>query len=81
VLARLGQIEMEAGDTAAAAGRFAEASELAPGWPMVWLLRAQLLLRAGEPERARPFLERAAALDPAGPEGAQARRWLSAIGR
>jgi hypothetical protein len=48
---------------------------------MVWLLRAQLLLRAGEPERARPFLERAAALDPAGPEGAQARRWLSAIGR
>jgi len=79
VLARLGQIEMEAGDSAAAAGRFAEATELAPGWPTAWLLRAQLLLRAGEHERARPLLERAAALDPAGPEGAQARRWLSAL--
>jgi len=79
ILARLGQIEMEAGDTASAAGRFAEATELAPGWAMLWVLRAQLLLRTGEPEKARPFLERAAGLDPGGPAGAQARRWLGGI--
>lgn len=79
ISSRLGQIEIAAGRVADAEGHLSRATELAPAWPLPWLLRGQAAEAGGDSTAAAEHYRRAAALAPGSKEGREARRRLATL--
>ncbi len=67
ILSRLGQLEIAAGKPEAAEAHLARATELAPAWPLPWLLRGEAAENRGDPRAAAEHYRRAAGADPRNP--------------
>ena len=79
VASRMGQLELADGRPEAAETRLARATELAPAWPLPWLLRGQAAEARGDAGAARDHYRRVATLAPGSKEAAEARRRLARL--